>query len=301
MVIDMDKRKRILEFIEFVAVAAICLCMFLYQRSTKVDLSIGDRVIFGTYLGEPIEWRVIRMEKDLEAVLISEDIITLKAFNAADSGSYNIDAEGNDYWSVHETEADRDLELQAFVRGNSCWAESDLRTWLNSDAENVAYDGIGPTTRSMSEWKNGYSDEPGFLTGFTEKERAAIIPTHNVTGPNALSKDPVETTDLVYLLSKDELPWLQTANVNVYAKPTDQALEQDETSWYRLFSLERRMDSYYWWLRDPVPDKASKAYMVDNGCRSEILCNMEVGVEGFGVRPVLRVDPRKLRTQPDTR
>lgn len=290
-----DSRKRVLEIVELAAVAAICIFMFLHERDVNVKLAEGDTVTFGTYLGEPITWRVIQAGEKDEAVLISEDILTFKAFSAAESGRYNRDDEQNDYWSMGETKADQNLELQAYVRGNSRWDNSDIRTWLNSDQENVVYDGIGPVESAMSEAKNGYIEEPGFLTGFTEQEKDAIVPTQHLTNGNALDKEPVESTDLVYLLSEDELSWLAEANVNIYAKPTSQAIEQDETSWYRAFSTEVGVESYYWWLREPVPDKSSKCFMVNNGYNSEKLVDMDVGVEGFGVRPVIKINTKKIK------
>ena len=290
-----DSRKRVLEIVELVAVAAICIFMFLHERDVNVKLAEGDTVTFGTYLGEPITWRVIQAGEKDEAVLISEDILTFKAFSAAESGRYNRDDEQNDYWSMEETKADQNLELQAYVRGNSRWDTSDIRTWLNSDQENVVYDGIGPVESAMSDAKNGYIEEPGFLTGFTEQEKDAIVPTQHLTNGNALDREPVESTDLVYLLSEEELSWLEEANVNIYAKPTSQAIEQDETSWYRAFSTEVGVESYYWWLREPVPDKSSKCFMVNNGYNAEKLVDMDVGVEGFGVRPVIKINTKKIK------
>ena len=290
-----DTRKRVLEIIELAAVAAICIFMFLHERDVNVKLAEGDTVTFGTYLGEPITWRVIQAGEKNEAVLISEDILTFKAFSAAESGRYNRDDDQNDYWSMEETKADQNLEVQAYVRGNSCWDTSDIRTWLNSDQENVVYDGIGPVESAMSEAKNGYIEEPGFLTGFTEQEKDAIIPTQHLTNGNALDREPVESTDLVYLLSEEELSWLEAANVNIYAKPTSQAIEQDETSWYRAFSTEVGVETYYWWLREPVPDKSSKCFMVNNGYNAEKLVDMDVGVEGFGVRPVIKINIKKIK------
>lgn len=292
----MDMRKRVLEAIELAAVAAICIFMFFHERTAQVKLIYGDRVTFGTYLGEPITWRVIQTGEKNEAVLISENILTFKAFNAAESGNYNQDGEKNDYWNIEENEADYDMELQAYVRGNSRWAASDIRTWLNSDQQNVEYDGIGPVEPAMSESKNSYINEPGFLSGFTQQEKAAIIPTQHYTNGNALDKEPVETTDLVYLLAEDELSWLTQANVNIFAKPTEQAVEQDETSWYRVYSSELDVNFWCWWLREPVPDKSSKCYMVNNGYNDEVLREMDVGVEGFGVRPVLKVNTKKIKS-----
>lgn len=296
-----DKRKKALELIEFLVVAAICIIMYFCKKGTEVlpDVSVlpalGDHVWFGTYLGEPIEWRVIGVENNGKAVMIAENILTMKAFNAADSGSFNCDDENNDYWSIHETEADRDLELQAYVRGNSCWAVSDLRTWLNSDKENVVYDGTGPVAVAMSEHKNGYANEPGFLKGFTVQEREALVATENVTKPNALGTEEVHSTDLVYLLSQDELSWLIEADVNIRAKPTAQAVDQDQTSWYNMFSLQFGVEEYLWWLREPVEGMASNCYIVDNGYTSRLLRDDKpVGLEGIGVRPVVKVDTQKI-------
>lgn len=295
-----DKRKRALELIEIFVVMTICIIMYFHERgmarpSVNTLPALGDRVWFGTYLGEPIEWRVIRTEENGEVVLIAENILTMKAFNAADSGEFNYDDDKNSYWSVGETEADSNLELQAHVRGNSRWADSDLRAWLNSDRENVVYDGIGPVASAMSSHKNGYASEPGFLNGFTQQEREAIVPTENITNGNALDGGQIASTDLVYLLSKEELSWLIEADVNIRAKPTAQAVEQDQTTWYNMYSLELGIEAYYWWLREPVPDMSSNCYVVDIGYKSRLLRDDKaVGLEGFGVRPVVKVDTNKI-------
>lgn len=296
-----DKRKKALEAIEIVAVAALCISMYVHEREVSIQdrvgeqPALGDRVWFGTYLGEPVEWRVIRAEKNGEVVLIAEDILTMKAFNAADSGNFNYDNDGNSYWSVDKTEADSNMELQAFVRGNSRWADSDLRAWLNSDKENVFYDGIGPVASAMSSHKNGYAAEPGFLNGFTQQEKDAVVPTEHITNGNALDGGEIVSTDLVYLLSKEELSWLVEADVGIRAKPTKQAVLQDQTTWYNMYSLDLGIEAYYWWLREPVPDTASYCYVVDTGYTSRLLCDdKEVGLEGFGVRPVVKVDTRRI-------
>lgn len=296
-----DKRKRALELIEFFVVVIICIIMYFHERGMAAQPddnalpALGDRVWFGTYLGEPIEWRVIRTGENGEVVLIAENILTMKAFNAADSGDFNYDDDKNSYWSVDATEADTNLELQAHVRGNSRWADSDLRTWLNSDRENVVYDGIGPVASAMSSHKNGYASEPGFLNGFTQQEREAIVPTENITNGNALDGGEIASTDLVYLLSEDELSWLVEADVSIRAKPTAQAVEQDQTTWYNMYSLELGVEAYYWWLREPVPDMSSNCYVVDIGYSARLLrSDKAVGLEGFGVRPVVKIDTNKI-------
>ncbi len=94
-----------------------------------------------------------------QAVLVSADILTMKAYDAAESGKYNWDGE-TDYWS-RDTEADTDMELQIRVRGNSDWSLSNLRTWLNSTDEVVAYADQPPASTAMAELKNGYQNEAG--------------------------------------------------------------------------------------------------------------------------------------------
>ena len=190
-----DKRKRALELIEILVVVAVCIIMYFHERGATPRAdgdtlpALGDRVLFGTYLGEPIEWRVIRNGNRGEVVLLSEHILTMKAFNAADSGDFNYDDDGNSYWSVGRTEAD----------------------------------------------------------------------------------------------------------VNIRARPTAQAVRQDQTTWYNMYSLELGIEAYYWWLREPVPDTASNCYVVDIGYRSRLLRgDKAVGLEGFGVRPAVKVDTGKI-------
>lgn len=53
------------------------------------DLNIGDKILFGSYLGEHIEWKVINKTDDGYPLLISERILDIKPFDApGDSFSY---------------------------------------------------------------------------------------------------------------------------------------------------------------------------------------------------------------------
>ncbi len=76
-----------------------------------MQVQTGDTVLFGSYNGEEISWRVLRISDDgSKAVLVAADILTMKAFDAAEGGRYNRYDEV-DYWG-QETVADTDLELQ---------------------------------------------------------------------------------------------------------------------------------------------------------------------------------------------
>lgn len=258
------------------------------------DIKVGDTVTLGSYNNEPISWRVLRIEEDGgKAVLISKDILTMKAFDAAESGTYNQDDTAS-YWA-QESAADTDMELQAYVRGNSDWSRSNIRTWLNSEKEVVTYEDQAPAATAMAEMKNGYNNEPGFLYGFTEEELMVLCETQITTKGNALSEtETVTTMDRVYLLSKDELQWFEDAGISPLAVPTEAALAQDNTEWYAVDLDAYGVKEYCWWLREPVENMSGKCYMVGNGFTEDNIRRENVGLEGFGVRPAIAVDLQNL-------
>lgn len=105
--------------------------------------------------------------------------------------------------------------------------------------------------------------------------------------------DLVETRDKVFLLSMDELKWFEEANVSLLAEPTEQAVEQDETYWYRDYCLGFGTQYHMWWLREPVEGSSSQCYLVGNGYQEENIYTWETGVESFGIRPAVTVDLTK--------
>lgn len=258
-------------------------------KTSIASVSVGDTITLGTYNGEPISWRVLKIKEENQAVLISKDILTMKAYDAAEGGKYNW-FEDITYWG-RETEADTDMELQATVRGNSDWSVSNIRTWLNSAEEVVTYNDQPPRTTAMAESKNGYHNEPGFLYYFTDEELAAIVETENVTKANALNEtETISTVDKVYLLSMEELQWFDDAGISKLAVPTQAAVEQDQSNWYAIDKDTYGIEEYCWWLREPVAEMASKCYLVWNGYWEENIRQENAGLEGYGVRPAITVD-----------
>jgi len=258
-----------------------------------VDLSPGASVELGTYGGEPVVWRVLHASEDGEQlILVSDKILTMKAFDAAESGKYNFDGD-KDYW----TTAIVDKTLESRVRGSNLWCNSNIRTWLNSEKENVPYEDQAPVASAMSEKKNGYGNEAGFLHGFTEEERAVLREMELFTIGNVLMDSlGTVTDDKVFLLSQKELEWFDEADVSIYTAPTETAVEQDQTGWYEGYSLSLGVEEYLWLLRDPAEDSASKCMAVGNGSQSgEIMLEqIEAGAEGFGIRPAVCVDRQAL-------
>lgn len=287
----------------FAAVAAavaivMIACFAMWTHGAResggepVSVQAGDTVLFGSYLNQDIEWRVLHVSEDeTQAVLIAAHVLTMKAYDAAESGRYNYDGD-KEYWT-QESEADTDMALQTRVRGNSDWSDSNLRAWLNADTEVVAYTGQPPVATAMAEKKNGYQNESGFLCGFTREERDAIVETELATNGNALSEaDSVTTHDKVWLLSLEELAWFDEAGMSKFTTPTDAAVEQDQSYWYSLDRDTYGVECFSWWLREPVAEASSLCYLVDNGYTENVIRQENAGLEGFGVRPALTVDLR---------
>lgn len=250
-----------------------------------VEVELGDTLVFGSYNGEPIEWRVLKLDVDgKEAVVVSKDILTMKAYDVAESGSYNY-YNGKDYWG--EDISGEEEEIQHQLRGNNDWAKSNIRTWLNSASENVEYEDQAPIQIAMSEYQNGYDKEPGFLSNFSEEEQAAILVTDVETNGKV-------TRDKVFLLSTQELQWFQEADVSLTAKPTEAALEQDTSNWYEVYVSGYGVEDYFWWLRDHAEsgeDAAPyKVYLVSFSYTDNRVISEGVDGEGFGIRPAMTID-----------
>lgn len=242
----------------------------------------GDTLVFGNYLGEPIEWRVLKVSEDgKSAVVVSKNILTMKAYDAAEGGKYNY-LNDTSYWGEKLTS--EDAELLKLVRGDNTWETSNIRTWLNSETETVSYEGQAPTQMSMSEYKNGYDMEPGFLSYFTNEELDAILTTE-------VNTNGIVTRDKVFLLSSQEIAWFAEADVAMPAVPTEAALVQDGSGWYEVNVTAYGVEDYCWWLRDSNPEGlACEAYLVGSSYGGCTIHTENVGLEGYGIRPAMTID-----------
>ncbi len=263
-------------------IAAVCLSgggEDASEASAPLQVELGERLVFGSYNEQPIEWRVIELG-DGTATLISDRILTMKCFDAAEGGSYNFSG-GKNYWNTSSKELDAELDVS--IRGNSSWEASNIRTWLNSDSENITYTGQAPSVDAMSENANGYNTEAGFLNDFTAEEKAAIITTDVTTNGTV-------TEDMVWLLSSEELALLETADVSRYSVPTEQAVALDTCKWYELNRNDYGVNDHYWWLRDADGETASGVNVVCFSYASGAVVSLPAGLEGYGIRPVVTVD-----------
>lgn len=253
------------------------------ENLPTASAELGQRITLGTYNGEPIEWRVIHLSEDkTKAVVISDKILTMKAFDTAEGGSFN-EMDGESYWSTRSVNIAPDI--QRLIRGDNRWELSNIRIWLNSAKENVLYTDQAPISTAMSEKRGGYHTEAGFLNGFTEDELSALVESDITT-------NGVVTKDKVFLLSEEELKWLEEADVSIYTTPTEAAVSQDKSGWYKVDVSAYNTEDFIWWLREPNTETACECRCVNLSCfEQERKINSDyVGLEGYGIRPAMTID-----------
>ncbi len=108
------------------------------------QLKKDDYVLFGTYLGEPILWQVLKTEADGRVLLLTHYVIAFKAF---DAGGKNAE--------FHKADSEK--------YGSSVWGNCTLKEWLNSDEALVSYSHCLPEDKSVFGGYNAYNEEKGFL------------------------------------------------------------------------------------------------------------------------------------------
>lgn len=177
------------------------------SEKESITLKKGNYVYFGSYLGEPILWKVVDSGEKL--LLVSEKIICFKSFDA-----YGEDSE---YHTTHDTE----------VLGSSEWEDCTLKEWLNSDEMQVSYSHCPPDSDSVFGGCNAYENEKGFLCedNFTSEQKALIsqdgvfLPGREMlkkyfnskTLKKSCSACAITSNDSPYIVSSNQKVWYWTS------------------------------------------------------------------------------------------
>lgn len=251
------------------------------------SISNGDYVQFGRYDDEPILWKCVDTANG--AMLVSEYILTLKAFSAAQSGvvappggSLTVDESGN---IIRDTTAD----LRQMYGSNE-WHNSNLREWLNSDSKVVNYTTQPPIKEAVYEGYNPYADESGFLTNFTESEKKKI---------KEVTHDAVK--DRVYILSKDEVNKYIGSTPNERKKHMVYEVDEDVSLDYECYKIRVR-NIWWYWTRTPSTESSFAVFFVnDNGNLHSAIgaCIGKVGVvPALNLHPVIPISGNGTKEEP---
>lgn len=208
------------------------------------------------YNGKPIVWKIADKAHSGypsgSVTLITEKIISLKCFDAIESG--NSDSNRRSY-------------------GNNRYIYSNLRQWLNSTAAAGKWYSAqhsadaAPTNANVWSNYNEYDQEAGFLAGFSANFRAALLETTHTVGKSSTDGGGTETCkDKIFLASCTEVGLTGDATCG-----TKLALFSDDTSRLAYPTAECVSKSEYtnssfaaskawwWWLCDAY---ASHSYNV---------------------------------------
>lgn len=248
------------------------------------SLPVGAKVkdLNTRYYGKPIVFQVIDKNHagypSNSVTLLTDKIITLKAFDAKESGG--------DSYRVNY--------------GNNRYSLSNIRQWLNKDTSPwyVAQHSYDNPPNNANVWSNynEYDAEDGFLTNFSAELKAKLLLTTLTVAKATVDGGGSETVqDKVFLLSKTEVglgnengiaegtPFsIFNSDSARQAYPTSEAVSNSK---YTSSSLNTSQ-SWYWWLRTPYAGSSSEARSVysSGALSSGSACGGDIGV-----RPALNL------------
>jgi len=232
------------------------------------------------YNGKPIIWKIADKGHtgypSGAVTLITERIISLKCFDAIESG--NSDGNRRSY-------------------GNNRWTLSNLRQWLNSQAAAgkwySAQHGADAAPTNANVWSNynEYDAEAGFLAGFSANFIAALLTTTHTVGKATVDGGGTEScADKIFLATCTEVGLsgdvtagsklaLFSDDSSRLAYPTAEAVSKSEYT-NGGFNVN---SPWWWWLADAY---ASNSYYVRGVYSSGALYWDSAFIGYGGVRPL---------------
>lgn len=283
---------------------------------------VGDKFELGSYNEESIIWTVIKVEEDGTLLALCDNIISVKAYDSAESGEWNYTLQGEKY--NNSQRVNYTPRQMTEMMGSSDWETSNIRAWLNSSNREVNYIGQEPSGNALTDSRHSYEFEKGFLYDFTEQELSRIVTSKNKNildclntdksnGGTALLQFPnaeIEgnwakgmlnggidlngayyniTQDKVFLLSYDEVAEYvyDKRYVEINVKITDKAGALT-TEDYSQAAVSRG-NTLYWYTRTPYAPNAADIIMITNREYEGFDFITSTPCAGAGVRPAVRV------------
>lgn len=124
---------------------------------SSTSIKVGEYIILGKYYGEPILWRCVAIDEN-GPLMLSDKILCLKAYDAKGNSEYH-----------YVSGAFSSIRKQY---GSNCYADSNIRQWLNSTDTHITWTHDEPSNQNVS-GGNSYNTESGFLSpsNFNDNER----------------------------------------------------------------------------------------------------------------------------------
>lgn len=263
------------------------------------NLAVGSKVKFGKYQvnteeAQPIIWTIVAKNHvstpaypSNSVTLHAAEILDLRCFDAEEPSNSNSDRQ---------------------KYGNNRYSVSNLDQWLNKDAAGGAWysaahsaDHSPDTTAGTGGYGTQYAARPGFLNGFTDDEKAAILSTTiRVVKPSIDGGSYEDVVRKVFLPSTTEVG---LSNENSIAEGAAWGYYMSNTARIRYVTQQcfsntpssskpsSKTTAWYWWLRTPRYSGANSARGV-NSVGS--LYNYNAYNGSNGVRPALNLSSSQL-------
>ena len=220
------------------------------------NLAVGSKVKFGSYsvngeAAQPIVWTIVAKNHtgypSNSVTLHTSEIIDLRCFDAKEPN--NSDSNRQNY-------------------GNNRYSVSNIDQWLNKDAAGGAWysaahnaDHSPDTTAGTGNYNTQYANRPGFLNGFTDDEKAAILSTTiRVVKPNADGGSYEDVVRKVFLPSSTEVGLSNEHDIaegaawGYYTSDTARIGYVTQQCFNNTPSITKpssKTEAWYWWLRTP--------------------------------------------------
>ena len=263
------------------------------------NLPTGAKVKFGKFqvnseTAQSIVWTVVAKNHQCTPAyptnaitLHAAEILDLRCFDAKEPSNSNSDRQNY---------------------GNNRYSVSNLDQWLNKDAAGGAWysaahsaDHSPDTSAGTGGYGTQYATRPGFLNGFTDEEKAAILSTTiRVVKPSVDGGSYEDVVRKVFLPSTTEVglsnensiaegaAWgYYTSNTARIGYVTQQCFSNTPSS----SKPSSKTTAWYWWLRTPNYSFANGARIVysDGGLNGRYACS-----GSGGVRPALNLSSSLL-------
>ena len=255
----------------------------LAQPITNLPVGAKIKDIGSQYNGKDIIWEILDFDHPgypaNSVTLITERIITLKCFDAAESGTEGTGTTDRDKY------------------GSNRYLNSNIREWLNSETHPVSYTTQPPTNAACWDNYNEYDQEAGFLTNLTADFKAKILDTTLTVVKNTVTDGggSETVTDKVFLLSNTEVGLADENGIaegSLFSKFSSDTARQAYPTAEAITNSEYTSDSltviypWYWWLRTPNAGSSVYVRYVNS---SGALGNNFAFHGRWGVRPALNL------------
>ena len=251
----------------------------------ETGVQLGDYIRLGSYDGEPILWRCVSVDEN-GPLMLSDKVL-------CDSMPYDAQTSENSTSGSHRRSSYRSKY------GSNHWRDSDMRSWLNSDADAGQVEWLcgNPPKDGYITGGGAYDGKAGFLNGFTPDEAAAIKtvtqrsivshPEYTAGYIDAPGADLPYNTDIGSVADGYEGAHYENITDKVFLLDVKQLHTVYENLGGYYIGQNRSGVNWSYWLRTPVTDcNHDMRYVSPQGS-----IGRDAPCKGYyGVRPAFYLD-----------